>query len=1016
MSRSPIPTELKEDNTIPSINKEDKNKEYPVLPGLHLLKMHQQKQNEEQQKRIGLGANQTSKFLPLPDLKASPFEQFANQHYQNLQISGDGFLNQNQNKKKKGKNKSVDPLKKLMKQEEKKKKKQKKNKPNDLLSPQKTKKVMFAESKIPDELKVSSKLLFASFARPYLQVYLQEQFCLENFLFFQAAQEFSKILYEDELKNAAETIVQTFLSEKGKYELNVSSQIRSKILKIYETGEITSNLFDESIQYIQNLLNATLHNFMKTNYYEQMLKEWQEFEEGKNPKGPSTLRDKVFEELWQHEKKFSDSLSDFQTNVLKNLEDAIGNIISEEEYESFFGTFEKIFIFSRMLVGELNTKRANWHYYECVGDVFLKYHNQFAALYKKHTNEIEDIIQKVKLWMSSKNVLNFLKKSGTKKLDQIEKILRSPSTKLSDYDYFIRHFLHFTLENHPDYINLIEVQSKLKKLGHEIQQAKVINATLDLRTINIFNDMELVRMDIGKAVVYPSNPELNGKIVHLFLFQDHISWCFCFKDSQQFSLEYLAPLAATWISETVEENEKTKSNEFFSTKDMFKIKSPEKEITLQYAKKADFIHDFKRCLESSIAKLDNCKIIDENYRFLTYVFHDKTKYTGKFKCAMIHGEGELKYPNGSSFKGFFDEGKKSGTGTLTYSTGESLTGTWVNDLPNGNFVFKCNNFVRFDGIMVDGKKEGFGEYFFSNGAVYKGDFKENKFNGNGKLTFTDGSFYEGHFVENMHHGAGKFVVSHSFYQGDWFKNFRQGQGKQVYQNGDIYEGEWKDNLQHGIGTFVTKEGTYTGNWEKGMKQGNGTMIWNNKKKYEGDWNQNLRHGNGTLYNGKIKYTGQWVNDIPEGKGEFICYKNEPSEDDSEPEIVEKIVGHFKQGKPHGRIQQNKFDFYRYSGEMSLGKKQNKSMIVFENDNKLFAEFKDDKIDFEKEVTMELPFPDHLVLNYQPTGDYVLNRRVEKKGKNNFLTDSETNLKRIETSPDLWLFPSENSPIWDIIWF
>eukprot|EP01156_Anaeramoeba_ignava_P008576 Anaeramoba_ignava/a361148_50.p1 GENE.a361148_50~~a361148_50.p1 ORF type:complete len:108 (-),score=48.83 a361148_50:324-647(-) len=101
MSRSPIPTELKEDNTIPSINKEDKNKEYPVLPGLHLLKMHQQKQNEEQQKRIGLGANQTSKFLPLPDLKASPFEQFANQHYQNLQISGDGFLNQNQNKKKK---------------------------------------------------------------------------------------------------------------------------------------------------------------------------------------------------------------------------------------------------------------------------------------------------------------------------------------------------------------------------------------------------------------------------------------------------------------------------------------------------------------------------------------------------------------------------------------------------------------------------------------------------------------------------------------------------------------------------------------------------------------------------------------------------------------------------------------------------------------------------------------------------------------------------------------------------
>lgn len=51
---------------------------------------------------------------------------------------------------------------------------------------------------------------------------------------------------------------------------------------------------------------------------------------------------------------------------------------------------------------------------------------------------------------------------------------------------------------------------------------------------------------------------------------------------------------------------------------------------------------------------------------------------------MAHGEGQIKYPNGESYNGYWIEDQYHGKGVYIYSNGETYAGYWKHNLKHGN--------------------------------------------------------------------------------------------------------------------------------------------------------------------------------------------------------------------------------------------------------------------------------------------------------------------------------------------
>ncbi len=61
----------------------------------------------------------------------------------------------------------------------------------------------------------------------------------------------------------------------------------------------------------------------------------------------------------------------------------------------------------------------------------------------------------------------------------------------------------------------------------------------------------------------------------------------------------------------------------------------------------------------------------------TYIFDDKSQYTGTFKNGYAHGRGTIIYPNGDRYEGEMKNGFLYGYGTLFAATGKQYSGEWV---------------------------------------------------------------------------------------------------------------------------------------------------------------------------------------------------------------------------------------------------------------------------------------------------------------------------------------------------
>lgn len=123
-------------------------------------------------------------------------------------------------------------------------------------------------------------------------------------------------------------------------------------------------------------------------------------------------------------------------------------------------------------------------------------------------------------------------------------------------------------------------------------------------------------------------------------------------------------------------------------------------------------------------------------------FNFTQDYVGETLNGVPHGYGEVHSANGSSYKGYFEHGKKHGQGIFKYISYKSMEEKSTNEF-----------------------------------CTYIGNFVNNKFDGYGVAMYCDGTKYDGHWKSGLHHGHGID-----------YRHF-----------GYVYDGNWEDGQKHGQG-------------------------------------------------------------------------------------------------------------------------------------------------------------------------------------------------------------------------
>lgn len=71
----------------------------------------------------------------------------------------------------------------------------------------------------------------------------------------------------------------------------------------------------------------------------------------------------------------------------------------------------------------------------------------------------------------------------------------------------------------------------------------------------------------------------------------------------------------------------------------------------------------------------------------------------------------------------------------------------------GTYQYKSSG-DTYKGMFEQGKKSGNGEYMYSNGDVYVGEFRDGMKHGRGRLKWSNGQIYEGDWSNDQMDGYG----------------------------------------------------------------------------------------------------------------------------------------------------------------------------------------------------------------------------------------------------------------------
>ena len=140
-------------------------------------------------------------------------------------------------------------------------------------------------------------------------------------------------------------------------------------------------------------------------------------------------------------------------------------------------------------------------------------------------------------------------------------------------------------------------------------------------------------------------------------------------------------------------------------------------------------------------------------------------YKGYFENGVRSGEGILVMDgtNGTTkyiYEGMFSNGVYNGKGTLTYNF-MAYTGSFIGGIISGLGVYLYPDGSKYVGNSLNGKYEGQGEYYSANGNYYVGNFYNGSYNGLGEFTYANGTKQKGVFENNVYKGEKKEVPNNS---------------------------------------------------------------------------------------------------------------------------------------------------------------------------------------------------------------------------------------------------------------
>ena len=262
----------------------------------------------------------------------------------------------------------------------------------------------------------------------------------------------------------------------------------------------------------------------------------------------------------------------------------------------------------------------------------------------------------------------------------------------------------------------------------------------------------------------------------------------------------------------------------------------------------------------------NLRIIKSN----PIILENKIIYLGEWDTNFYqrYGRGIQIYPDGSYYKGYWENNKAEGKGEFIHSSGDKYVGNWHNNKRHGKGIYNSKDGKEYEGYWKNDKPDGEGKEIINVGNIYIGAFSKGKRNGHGRLQMKNGCIYEGNFKDGKMNGKGIYTFTDKrVYEGDFINNTFEGKGIYTWPNGNKYKGHFKNNQREGFGTFYFKNGKkIRGLWNKGELEGEYEIYsitkerWIKKKAKEKEDN-NLDNEDVKLNNNKIFKEENKDNDV-----------------------------------------------------------------------------------------------------------------------------------------------------------
>ena len=389
--------------------------------------------------------------------------------------------------------------------------------------------------------------------------------------------------------------------------------------------------------------------------------------------------------------------------------------------------------------------------------------------------------------------------------------------------------------------------------------------------------------------------------------------------------------------------------------------------------KGDWLDDLKT--GSGVAVFSNgdsleCRWSKDVIKDSTATIHyskSKSEYEGGIKQACKHGEGSIKYRDGTIYRGDWVSEKRHGPGLLHLPDG-LFEGLFSHDSAQGPglLFLKSVLFLRPEvnpattvaakpseketllGDLADFFHFAYSSVVTAADVVWKAislsDLQT-------RIGPVDGGF-DGSFINGVLNGAGVVLYgSFGCYEGILKEGKRSGIGKMTYKNPKfqclnltesegVYMGKWRNDERHGFGLMHWKSGlVYEGQFIRDHRHRvQGTLALPSGERYDGEWQHGLMHGQARYQNGRgTTFTGEFVSGHPIRTGELSLpdgsyYKGEIL--DMQPggkgtqtfSNGDTYIGDFQNGKRHGKGTMTYFSGVTYVGDWRSGLREGSGVL------------------------------------------------------------------------------------------